>query len=306
MGVIANINGKTPESIIRVSGVPDNDIDTINNQEYNELLLDVTPETPVGAFSLRRLSKSYTGPCITIRENGSNTQTNISFTDEGVVDTAAIASHCGSNSGFVVKIFDQSGNGNDATAPDQARQPRIYNSGSQVTLNGKPAFDLLQTAGNRSLNTNYNILNVSTSSATQFTVGCTNVGTLVSFAKIQGPPAAHGINGGTASTNLRWNTFSYGTQIFWGYPDAADIPQGEQYLITEEMFGASGAFRGYHNGTLIKSATNGSGTLQATRIQIGGGGGSSHTWQEFIFYDNSITSRTDIESNIDSYYNLPP
>ena len=193
----------------------------------------------------------------------------------------------------------------NATEPDTARQPLIYDAGTQVTLNGKPAFNLINAAGNRSLNTSYNILNASTSNATQFIVGCTNTGTLASFAKIQGPPAAHQINGGTASTKLRWSTYSYGTQIFWGYPDATDIAQGTQFLATDEMLGASGNFKGYHNGTLIKSAPNGSGTLQASRIQIGGGGGRDHTWQEFLFYDVSITSRTDIEDNIDTYYNLP-
>lgn len=305
MAEIEEVSGKTPAQIRNINGVSDNDVDFVNGQEYNELLLDVTVETPKGAFSLRRLSKAYTGNCVRVREDSGNTELDIGFDEAGVVDTAAIASHCGSNSGYVVKIYDQSSNGNDATAPDTARQPVIYDRGTQVTLNGKPAFDLLNNTGNRSLNTSYSILNASTSFAAQFIVGCTNTGTPASFVKIQGPPAAHQINGGTASTALRWSTFAYGKQIFWGYPDASDIAQGTQFLASMTMAGASGNFRGYSNGTLIASNTCGSGTLQASRIQIGGGGGRHHTWQEYIFYDGTITSRTDIESNIDTYYSIP-
>jgi len=305
MGSVAKLFGKTPGAVRRINGTGDLDVSKINGQDLDELLLDLTPETPVVAFSLRRLSKAYKGNCLRVRESLGNTETDIGFTVDGVIDTAAIASHCGPNSGYVVKIYDQSSNGNDATAPDTARQPLIYDAGTQVTLNSKPAFDLLNDAGNRSLNTAYSILNASTSAATQFIVGCTNTGTPAQFVKIQGPPAAHGINGGTASTNLRWSVVSYNSTIYFGYPDAADIAQGTQYLVTEEMLGASGTFKGYHNGTLIKSGTNGSGTLQATRVQLGGGGGRHHTWQEFLFYDVSITSRTDIEDNIDTYYNLP-
>lgn len=306
MGEILKLNGKTPAQIRSINGAPDVGVVEINGQEYNELLLDVTQETPAAAFSLRRLSKNYIGSCLRVRESAGNTETDIGFDADGVIDTSAIAAHCGSNSGYVVKIYDQSSNGADATAPDTARQPLIYDKGSQVTLNGKPAFDMLDlTSTNRSLNTGYGVVNASTSAAYQFVVGCTNTGTLASYPKFMGPPAAFGINGGSASTNLRWSTISYNSTIYWGYPDATDIPQGTQFLATMEMLGAGGDFKGYDNGTLIKSARNGSGTLQASRIQIGGGAGRHHTIQEVIFYDTSVTSRTAIESNIDSYYNIP-
>ena len=64
------------------------------------------------AYSLRRLSSSYTGALIRVREDSGNTQTDIGYDSNGDLDTAAIASHCGANNGYIVKWYDQSGNTN--------------------------------------------------------------------------------------------------------------------------------------------------------------------------------------------------
>lgn len=300
-----DINGIPHTDLLKFSGVEALDTEQIDNIDYdeNKLLLDLY-ETPIFAASVRRLAKSYGGKCLKIRRSSDNTEQDIDFTPYGEIDTDAIATFCGSGSGFVVKVYDQSGAGNDATAPDNARQPTIYDSGSLVTLNGKPAMNLRNDAGNRSLNTGYNIINTTAARSFQFIVGCTNTGSLAQFVKIMGPPMPAGINGGTASTNLRWTTLTYGTTNFWGYPDAADLPQGTQFLRVEDAT-RSGSFYGYHDGTLIKTGSGGTGSLNATRIQIGGGGGRAHTIQETMFFQLSSVSRTDIEDNIDGHYNLP-
>jgi len=101
-----------------------------------ELLLDVYPNA-YAAYSVRHLRTAYSGPCLRIREDGGDTETDIGFSD-GWIDTAAIASHCGANNGYVVKWYDQSENNRDVSHATAANQPQIYNGVSVlVASNGK-------------------------------------------------------------------------------------------------------------------------------------------------------------------------
>ena len=81
---------------------------SILNVLSQPLLLDQYGTNIGGAWSFRKLSSSYTGNCIRIRESGGNTETDIGFSGD-YVDEDAITAFCGSNSGFIVKWYDQSG-----------------------------------------------------------------------------------------------------------------------------------------------------------------------------------------------------
>jgi hypothetical protein len=103
------------------------------------LLLD-TYSGAAAAYSLRKLSNSYSGNCVTVRRDSDNLDANIGFSG-GVLDTSALASHCGSANGFVVTWFDQSGNSNNATQTTSDYQPKIYDGTTGViTENSKPAL----------------------------------------------------------------------------------------------------------------------------------------------------------------------
>ena len=92
------------------------------------------------AYSLRRLSSTYTGDAIRVRRASDNAEQDIGFDIEGNLNTAALASFCSGTDGFVVKWYDQSGNSNDATQTTTASQPKIYDSATGVvTENAKPA-----------------------------------------------------------------------------------------------------------------------------------------------------------------------
>jgi hypothetical protein len=92
------------------------------------------------AYSLRQLSSTYSGSSVKVRRASDNVEADIGFAS-GELDTAALASHCGSNNGFVSKIYDQSGNGRDATQTTAAYQRKIYDATTGVvTYNGKPAM----------------------------------------------------------------------------------------------------------------------------------------------------------------------
>jgi len=109
------------------------------------------------AFSLRKLSNTATN-CIRIREDGGDTETDIGFSGDDL-DAAAIASHCGANLGYVVKWYDQSGNGVDVSQSSHLSQPKIYDGSSVRTDSegnyamyadgaGNPNSDYLWTASN--------------------------------------------------------------------------------------------------------------------------------------------------------------
>jgi len=92
------------------------------------------------AYSVRLLDKDYTGNAMRIREDSGDTETDIGFDSNGDLDTAAIATHCGSANGYVVTWYDQSGNSNNATQSTGTNQPQIYNGTSVLTQGTKPAL----------------------------------------------------------------------------------------------------------------------------------------------------------------------
>lgn len=102
-------------------------------------LLDVLAVSAARAYSMRRLSSSYLGSAIQVRESGGNTLADIGFDASGNLDTTALAAHCGSNSGFIKKFYDQSGNGDDAVHATAGNQPRIVNAGTIDTRNSLPS-----------------------------------------------------------------------------------------------------------------------------------------------------------------------
>ncbi len=102
------------------------------------LLLDDYPGA-AAAFSLRELTTSWAGKAVVrVRESGGNTQQD--FTAAEVTD-GTLATFCGSNDGFVVTWYDQSGNGSDATQSTAADQGLIVASGTLNTQDGLPAID---------------------------------------------------------------------------------------------------------------------------------------------------------------------
>jgi len=88
----------------------------------NTPLLD-TYSGAAAAYSLRKLSSSYSGSAVEVY-NGSS-YADIGFNIFGELNTVALAAHCGSNDGFVSKWYDQAGS-NDAAQTNTALMPKIY------------------------------------------------------------------------------------------------------------------------------------------------------------------------------------
>ena len=91
------------------------------------------------AYSLRKLSSSYSGDAIVVRRSSDNATQNIGFI-ENELDTTTLNSFCSGANGFITTWYDQSGNGNNSTNATASEQPKIYDASTGVILeNGKPA-----------------------------------------------------------------------------------------------------------------------------------------------------------------------
>ena len=74
-------------------------------------LLDAYPNAKA-AYSLRKLSSTYTGSCIRVRRSSDNTEQDIGFVSNEL-DTTALLSFVGSNSGFITSWYNQKGTGDN-------------------------------------------------------------------------------------------------------------------------------------------------------------------------------------------------
>ena len=98
-------------------------------------VLDEYPGATVG-LSFRLLKSDYAGNCIRIRRSSDNTEQDIGFSGT-YVNRSAITSFVGASNGFIVKWYDQTGNGNDFTQTTASAQPKIISSS---TFDGRNGF----------------------------------------------------------------------------------------------------------------------------------------------------------------------
>jgi hypothetical protein len=89
------------------------------------------------AYSLRRIRTAYAGSAIRVRRSNDNAELDIGFSGN-VLNTAALLTHCGANSGFITTWYDQSGNTRNMIQATAGAQPRIVNAGTIDVFNGLP------------------------------------------------------------------------------------------------------------------------------------------------------------------------
>jgi hypothetical protein len=130
--------------------VSNGDLDTGSLLNFANAVGENSPGSYSGlaaAYSLRRVSASYSGNVIDVRRDSDNTTGSIGFDALGNLDTgsllAFVTGSAGTGSGFVAQWYDQSGNNRHATQTATGSQPLIVSSGSLVTENGKPALNFL-------------------------------------------------------------------------------------------------------------------------------------------------------------------
>jgi hypothetical protein len=259
------------------------------------LLLDDYPGAEA-AYSVRKLRTAYSGSAIRVREDSGNTETDIGFTTGVDLDTAAIASHCGANNGYVVTWYDQSGNGNNATQSTTTKQPQIYNGSSVITKNGKPAAQFDGSNDELDLPNAVQPANINNCSAFTVQANTTGFGLFL------------GIDVGAA----RWyQGFHTGGNEYFGYAGSATaitvgLSSTNQKLFTAIAGSTQGNAQAFIDGVSKGSTTLSSAVPSAGYVGIGiAGQFPTGTFQEVVVYHSDQSSnRTGIESDINSYYSI--
>jgi hypothetical protein len=98
--------------------------------------LDSLATTPRSVLSLRKLISTATAS-IRVRRSSDNAEQDIGFTGNAL-DTASLATFVGSDSAYVTKFYDQTGNAEHGEQATSGNQARIVNAG---TYDGKLVFN---------------------------------------------------------------------------------------------------------------------------------------------------------------------
>ena len=288
---IQSYNGDFSEYIIYTSDKSGTDQTSIeeNIGDYftqNTPLLD-TYSGAAAAYSLRLLDSSYVGSAIRVRRSSDNTEQDIGFNVFGELDTVALAAHCGSNDGFVSKLYDQSGNGRDATQTTASYQRKIYDGTTGVvTYNGKPAMFYSGNAG---------AYLHSTPSSTTWT----------SFAVTKINSFPYAVHSRSASTGWWYLADSNTSSLSNGFTNVSLYKNGSAMTATtrtqlQTELGANHLLvtaRGDRN-------TGGETWLLFSGYLENAGYNVKGYAQEAIIYDSDQSAnRTGIETNINTFYN---
>tara|TARA_R100000329_G_scaffold37892_1_gene35721 strand:+ start:212 stop:1171 length:960 start_codon:yes stop_codon:yes gene_type:complete len=304
--------------------------------ESASLLLDKSfAAGPAAAYSLRRVSSSYSGPAVQIRRASDNVEVNVNFDSDGVVSLNSTISNVteetsgsftnlttsaktlgefvanasytdadslgSTDSALVQNWYDQSGNSNDAIQSTAGSQPKIVSNGSLVTENGKPALEFTSDF----FLTN-NELNQSSATNHFYIVNKTQAGT--SGNNYFSESSAIDGNGSPAITQQNTGDNYYlraaSSNIFLG--NLTTI-KGNQAMFTAEVSNTTSKV--YFQGSELASVSSTGVDAITDKLYIGlrwtGADSFKGTYQEFVLYNSDQSSnRTAIEAEINTFYSI--
>jgi hypothetical protein len=233
------------------------------------------------AVGLRLLRTAYTGPAVRLRRSSDNVEADFGFTLTDL-NTAAISSWLGMSAGYCVKLYDQSGNGNDMVPPSVNAQPLyVYNG-----LNAKP------------------ILRFNTAQSIKNNINFTPPYTVVYGAKQTGPSRGRVLNANNNWLLGWWNgSKSQAHYDGWVSRDGNTTADNNAYVYTAT--GTGSASRIFENGISKTLNTNG-GLNGPNGLRINESEPSDADVAD-IFVFNSVLSdsnREKIEQSTASYYGI--
>lgn len=237
------------------------------------LLLDDYSGAAV-AGSFRKMRTAYSGSAVRIRRSSDNTELDVGFSGNDF-DTAAAASHIGGGSGFIVTLYDQSGNGYNLTQSNTAFQPLYTASG----INSKPSMIFTGSTNTRMLSTSTDAVALDGANLAAFMVATYETTAAATYARllsISGTTRANDFDNANSVTMARKNSTNVIASIMNDGSVVAGVGNISVSTATAYRFAwtvESTAAKAYLNGSSVDSDTLGGaqdfGNTLAT-IAIGG------------------------------------
>lgn len=246
------------------------------------------------AYSLRRLSSTYTGNLIRVRRSSDNAEQNIGYDSNNVLDTTSLLSFVGAGNGFVTTWYDQSGNAKNTTQSTAANQPRIVNAGSIDLVNSKPAI-LADGINDNLTNTTLSLTNP------------TSIFTVVDKVGNSGNFGLFDVSFGLSGAFLLSNTGIYFYQN--GPSFSPEYSNNNQSLLVAKTATTGTNWELYGNNTTVTNGGQNIGSQIGTIINLftrsAGNSQANMYMQEFIVWgSNQMTNRAGIQTQINTYYNI--
>ncbi|MCZ2472229.1 T9SS type B sorting domain-containing protein [Aquirufa ecclesiirivi] len=277
-------------------------------------VLNLTASSPASvAFSVRKLSSSYTGKIMQVRRASDNAIVDIGFDTNNELSASSIctvvsAGSSGLSTGatltfasfyagtdvFVSKWYDQSGNGNDLSQASSTNQPQLVSAGSIILERNKPFIRFSGTISG----TDYRSLALSSAVSTNAQVIVVN--------KFQS--SGNGFLLGDA-TNNNWNSGSSTSLLFSSTLASSSIRSGTIYQNGLNIPTASAVWNTSLSINSVEAQTANSGTswdnIGRDRLNehtTGGGG-----WSELISFPAtlSMADRIKVELTENTYFGIP-
>ena len=263
-------------------------------------LLDTYPNA-AAAYSVRLLRGAYTGNAIRVRRSSDNAEQDIGFTALGNLDESALTSFCSGTDGFVTTFYDQSGNSRDATQTIAVNQPQIVITGSIVTENGKSAIQY------NGIPNGLTITNRPLTGATSFSIfSIVNLKTANNFEMIFTQTDGLSNDGRLEiRRNGTNNSLQYLGNDNSGSSMTGTLPVNNTQILSSYI-GFSNVATAHINNVLDATSINTSINIGNYPSQIGQRGvgfSLNGIIQEVVVYaSNQSSNRSDINSNINTYY----
>ena len=292
---IKKVDGVTDTNIKKVSGISDASINKVNGIVLATFtgILDDYPGAGL-ALSVRKLSTSYMGNCLRVQRSSDNTTQDIGFDLSGNLDESALTTFCSGTDGYVIKWYDQSGNGYEFDVAMSKYQ--IVDNGSVLEKNSRPAL---------------------------FSLDNTPLSETVDFADVSGSSQLYGISVVSASTFI--NTLCDDTALdfllfgsdFWNSSALFDgfssyliknttISDNSQHICETIVQNASTAEIRIDGSVQSESASglasfSRSGTFTAY-VGSDGVNGNESIQEVIVYPTNQSSNRSGIYTNVSSYY----